>query len=71
MEQKETHIADIFHTKKNLVKDILSSLNLLSSPAFLILKNKKLPSLTAQIIINEARIKFPIIFSELLLKKRT
>ena len=54
----ETHIPCNDHAKKNLVGDCLISLNLLSSPAFLILKKRKLPSLTAQTIIAIPKIKF-------------
>jgi len=41
IEQNETHIPEIVHSRKNLAKDVFISLNLLSSPAFFILKNKK------------------------------
>ena len=40
IEQNETHIPEIVHSRKNLAKDVFISLNLLSSPAFFILKNK-------------------------------
>ena len=59
----ETHIPCKDHAKKNLVGDCLISLNLLSSPAFLILKKRKVPSLTAQTIIATPKIKF-VKFSE-------
>ena len=59
----ETHIPCNDHAKKNLVGETLISLNLLSSPAFFILKKRKLPSLTAQQIIAIPKIKF-VKFSE-------
>ena len=46
--------------KTYVVGEVLISLNLLSSPAFFILKNKKLPSLKAQIMITKLKIKLPI-----------
>ena len=60
-EHIETHIPCRVQVIKNLVAEVLISLNLLSSPAFLILKNKKLPSRIAQIIIAPAIKTFPIL----------
>jgi hypothetical protein len=48
------------HAIKNLVGESLISLNLLSSPAFFILKKRKIPSLTAQKIIAPPSIKLAI-----------
>ena len=59
IEQNETHIPEIVHSRKNLAKDVFISLNLLSSPAFFILKNKKLPSLTAHKITRDAKMILP------------
>jgi hypothetical protein len=44
---------------KNLDGDGLMLLNLLSSPSFWILKNKKIPNLIAHIKIKEDNIRFP------------
>tara|TARA_Y100000816_G_scaffold177629_1_gene128215 strand:- start:199 stop:522 length:324 start_codon:yes stop_codon:yes gene_type:complete len=46
-----THIPDTLNVIKNHEKDFFISLNLLSFPAFLILRNKNIPSLNDQIII--------------------
>ena len=62
-----THIPEVVHVKNHLDQDFLNSLNLLSSPAFLILRNKKLPNLTAQIIIEAEIIISPKIESKLTL----
>jgi hypothetical protein len=58
-EQRETHIPWRVQVIKNRDGDFLISLNRISSPAFLILIKRKLPSLTAHIIINEDIIILP------------
>jgi hypothetical protein len=63
-EHIETQVPCKVHVIKNLVGEGLISLNLLSSPASLILKNKKLPSLTAHIIINNDKIRLPKLNSD-------
>ena len=47
----KTHNPCKFHVRKNTEKSFFIVVNLLSSPAFLILKNKKEPNLRAQINI--------------------
>ena len=63
-EQIETHIPCKVQVIKNLVGEGLISLNLLSSPAFFILKNKKLPNLIAHTIINKDKINLAILNSD-------
>ena len=63
-EHKETHVPCKVQVIKNLVGEGLISLNLLSSPSFLILKNKKLPNLIAHTIINKDKIKLAILNSD-------
>ena len=58
-EQSEIHIPWSVHVIKNREGDFFISLNRISSPAFLILINKKLPSLVAHIIINKDIIRLP------------
>tara|TARA_B100001248_G_scaffold83986_1_gene61212 strand:+ start:191 stop:598 length:408 start_codon:yes stop_codon:yes gene_type:complete len=54
-----THIPDTLNVIKNHEKDFFISLNLLSFPAFLILRNKNIPSLNDQIIIKVDNAKLP------------
>ena len=58
-EQNETHQADVVQVNIHLDHDFLNSLNLTSSPAFFILKNKKLPSRIAHEIIAREIISSP------------
>ena len=58
-EQIETHVAWRVQVMKNLEGDDLILLNLLSSPSFWILKNKKTPNLIAHIKINIDKIRLP------------
>tara|TARA_B100000767_G_scaffold113683_1_gene108438 strand:+ start:2000 stop:2230 length:231 start_codon:yes stop_codon:yes gene_type:complete len=58
-EQIETHVAWRVQVIKNLDGDGLMLLNLLSSPSFWILKNKKIPNLIAHKNIKNDNIRFP------------
>ena len=58
-EQIDTQVAWRVQVMKNLDGDGLMLLNLLSSPSFWILKNKKTPNLIAHIKIKEDNIRFP------------
>ena len=51
---RNTHSPCNVQTRKNMGNDFFHSLNLLSSVSFSIRKNKKLPSLNAQIKIKTA-----------------
>jgi hypothetical protein len=58
-EQIETHVAWRVQVIKNLDIDGLILLNLLSSPSFWILKNKKTPNLIAHMKIKNDKIRLP------------
>ncbi len=57
--QIDTHIPETVNAIKNQLNDFFISLNLLSSPAFFILKNKNVPNRKVQIIIKDERMIFP------------
>ena len=59
IEQIVTHIPDVLNAIKNHEKDFFISLNLLSFPAFLILRNKNVPSLNDQIIMKVDNTRLP------------
>ena len=60
-EQRDTHIPCKVHVIKNRVTESFINLNLLSSPAMRILKNKKKPNRNAQIMIRNEIIRLPIL----------